>query len=126
MENATADELHAQAAQQWREVVVLGLHDAEDLAYGIIPLLVQALALNPNHLPSLDLLSDLLMEIDACEEAIESAEKMQALAPDHADAQKKLAALHSDEENQRRLVRAYLRQKRLQLTRTPPATENGA
>ncbi len=120
MENATADDLHAQADQQWREVVELGLHDAEDLVYGIMPLLVRALGLNPNHLPSLDLLSDLLMEIDACEEAVEFAEKMLALAPDHADGRKKLTALVSGAENRRRLTRAYLHQKRLQLTRTPP------
>ena len=119
MENSTADELHARAAQQRREVVELGLHDAEDLVYGIIPLLVRALDLNPNHLPSLDLLSDLLMEIDACEEAVEFAEKLLALAPDNADGRKKLAALASGEENRRRLVRAYLHQKRLQLTRSP-------
>ena len=35
MKNLTADELHAQADQQRREVVELGLHDAEDLVYGI-------------------------------------------------------------------------------------------
>ena len=117
MKNSTADELHAQAAQQRREIVELGLHDAEDLVYGIMPLLVRALDLDPNHLPSLDLLSDLLMEIDACEEALELAEKLLVLAPDSADGRKKLAALVSDEENRRRLVRAYLHQKRLQLTR---------
>ena len=119
MENSTADDLHAQADQQWREVVELGLHDAEDLVYGIMPLLVRALSLNPNHLPSLDLLSDLLMEIDACEEAVEFVEKLLTLAPDNADGRKKLAALASGEEAQRRLVRAYLHQKRLQLTRNP-------
>jgi len=80
-------------------------------------LLVRALDLDPNHLPSLDLLSDLLMEIDACEEAIELVEKLLTLAPDNADGRKKLAALVSGEENRRRLVRAYLHQKRLQLTR---------
>ncbi len=120
MEHSTADDLHAQADQQWREVVELGLHDAEDLVYGIMPLLVRALGLDPNHLPSLDLLSDLLMEIDACEDAVELAEKMLTLAPDNADGRKKLAALASGEENQHRLVRAYLHQKRLQLTRKNP------
>ncbi|HHW77414.1 MAG TPA: hypothetical protein GX399_10390 [Xanthomonadaceae bacterium] len=130
MENPTAIELYAQAHRQWREVVELDLHDSEDIVYGIMPLLVRGLSLAPDHLPSLDLLSDMLMEIGACEEAVEFVEKMLELAPDDADYRKKLTALASDEDNRRRVVRVYLHQKRLRLAKdvaaesappTPPA-----
>jgi len=117
VENATADELYTQAHQQWREVVELGLHDSEDIVYGIMPLLVQGLGLDADHLPSLDLLSDMLMEIGAYDEAVEFAERMRDLAPDHADYRQKLAALADGESNRRRVVRVYLHQKRLQLTK---------
>lgn len=115
MEHATAAELYARAYQQWREVVELGLHDSEDLVYGIMPLLVEALNLDPDHLPSLDLTSDMLMEVGAYEEAIELVEKMLSLLPDDADYRKKLTVLASDVEQQRRVIRAYLHHKRLRL-----------
>ncbi len=115
MEHATAAELYARAYQQWREVVELGLHDSEDLVYGIMPLLVEALNLDPDHLPSLDLTSDMLMEVGAYEEAIELVEKMLSLLPDDADSRKKLTVLASDVEQQRRVIRAYLHHKRLRL-----------
>lgn len=117
MENASADELYSQAHREWREIVELGLHGSEDIVYGIMPLLVQGLGLDSDHLPSLDLLSDMLMEIGAYDEAVEFAEKMRDLAPDHTDSRQKLAALASDQSNRRRVVRAYLHQKRLRLTR---------
>lgn len=115
MEQATATELYARSHQQWREVVELGLHDSEDLVYGIMPLLVEALNLDPDHLPSLDLMSDMLMEVDAYEEATELVEKMLGLNPDDADSRKKLTVLMSPLEQQRRVVRAYLHQKRQRL-----------
>lgn len=117
MENATAADLYAQAHRQWREVVELGLHDSEDIVYGIMPLLVQGLGLDPDHAPSLDLLSDMLMEIGAYDEAVEFAEKMLDLVPDDADYRQKLAVLADGADNRRRVVRAYLHQKRLRLTK---------
>ena len=75
MENATAAELYTQAYRQWREVVELDLQDSEDIVYGIMPLLIQGLGLDPDHLPSLDLLSDMLMEIGAYDEALSSRRK---------------------------------------------------
>jgi tetratricopeptide (TPR) repeat protein len=115
MEHATATELYARACQQWREVVELGLHDSEDLVYGIMPLLVEALNLDPDHLASLDLMSDMLMEVGAYEEATELVEKILSLTPDNADSRKKLTALVSNVDQQRRVVRAYLHQKRQRL-----------
>lgn len=85
--------------------------------YGIMPLLVKALGLDPDCLPALDLLSDLLMEIAVYDEALELVEKMLGLAPDHDPYRQKLNALVSEEQNQRRQIRAYLHQKRQQLTR---------
>lgn len=117
MENASADELYSQARREWREVVELGLHDSEDIVYGIMPLLARGLGLDSDHLPSLDLLSDMLMEVGAYDEAVEFAEKMRDLAPDQTDSRQKLAALASDQSDRRRVVRAYLHQKRLRLTR---------
>lgn len=115
METATAAELYTQACQQWWEVVELGLHDSEDVVYGITPLLARALSLDPDHLPALDLLSDMLMEVGAYEEAAEFVEKMLSLAPDSSAYRKKLTALASSGENLRRTVRVYLHQKRQQL-----------
>ncbi len=54
-----------------------------------MPLLVQGLGHDPDHLPSLDLLSDMLMEVGAYDEAVEFAEKMLDLAPDDADYKRK-------------------------------------
>ncbi len=126
MEHATAAELQMRAYQQWREVVELGLHDYEDLVYGIMPLLIEALNLDPDHLPSLDLMSDMLMEVGAYEEATELVEKMLGLTPDDTDYRKKLTVLVSDAAQQRRVVRAYLHQKRLRLIHgdapNPPQT----
>lgn len=115
METATATALYEQAIQQWEEVVGLGLHGSEDIVYGIIPLLVKGLELDPDHLPLLDLLSDLLMEIGAYDEALEFAEKLCNVVPDEKDYQQKQAVLADDDSNRRRAVRAYLRQKRQRL-----------
>jgi len=118
VDNATATELWAKAREQWREAVELGLHDSEDIVYGILPLLVQGLREDPDHLPSLDLLSDMLMEIGAYEEAVEFAEKMCDLMPDDADCQRKWSVLTGEENNRRRAIRVYLHQKRLWLTKS--------
>lgn len=115
MENATASELFTKARQQWRDAVELGLHDSEDIVSGILPLLVQGLRSDPDHWPSLDLLSDMLMEIGAYDEAVEFAEKMRDLRPEDADFQRKFSALAEETGNRRRAIRAYLHQKRLRL-----------
>lgn len=115
METATSTALYEQAKHQWEEAVDLGLHGSEDIVYGIIPLLVKGLELDPDHLPSLDLLSDLLMEIGAYDEALEFAEKLCDVVPDESDYQQKRAVLADDDSNRRRAVRAYLRQKRQRL-----------
>jgi len=117
MENAAAVELYTEARRQWQEAVELDLYASEDIVYGIMPLLVKALSLDPDHLPALDLLSDLLMEISVYDEALELVEKMLSLAPDNDMYRQKLNALISEGQNQRRQARAYLHQKRLQLTR---------
>ena len=117
MENATAADLYALACQQWREAVELDLQGSEDIVYGLMPLLVQGLNLEPDHLPSLDLLSDMLMEIGAYDEAIEFAERMHDLAPEEADYLQKLTALTSEDNHRRRAVRAYLHQKRQRLAK---------
>lgn len=117
MENAAAVELYTEALKQWREAVELDLYASEDIVYGIMPLLVKALGLESDHLPALDLLSDLLMEIGVYDEALELVEKMLSLMPDNDIYQQKLNALTSEGQNQRRQARAYLHQKRQQLTR---------
>lgn len=117
MENAAAVELYTEALKQWREAVELDLHASEDIVYGIMPLLVKALGIDPDDLPTLDLLSDLLMEIGVYDEALELAEKMLSLMPENDVYRQKLNALTSEEQSQRRQVRAYLHQKRQQLTR---------
>ncbi|MEI2783919.1 MAG: tetratricopeptide repeat protein [Candidatus Competibacter sp.] len=117
MENATVADLYARACQQWREAVELDLHRSEDIVYGLMPLLVQGLGHDPDHLPSLDLLSDMLMEVGAYDEAVEFAEKMLDLAPDDADYKQKMAVLADEVDNRRRVVRVYLHQKRLRLTK---------
>jgi tetratricopeptide (TPR) repeat protein len=117
MENAAAVELYTEALGQWREAVELDLYASEDIVYGIMPLLVKALSFDPDHLPALDLLSDLLMGIGVYDEAIELVEKMLSLAPDHDVYRQKMNALVGEEQSQRRQVRAYLHQKRLELTR---------
>ena len=117
MENAAAVELYTEARRQWREAVELDLYASEDIVYGIMPLLVKGLSFDPDHLPALDLLSDLLMGIGVYDEALELVEKMLSLAPDNDMYRQKLNALISEGQNQRRQARAYLHQKRLQLTR---------
>ena len=112
---ATAAEIYQEASQQWEEAVELDLYRSEDIVYGIMPLLVRGLDLDPDHVPSLDLLSDMLMEIGGYDEAIEYAEKLRALAPDGAGYQEKLSALTDFENDQRRAVRVYLHQKRQRL-----------
>ena len=102
MENTTATELYAQVYRQWQEVVELGLHESEDIVNGIMP---------P---PALDLLSDLLMELGAYEEAVELVERMLVLCPDDPGYRGKLDAL-AGEGNRRRSIRAYLHQKRQQV-----------
>ncbi|MCP5195642.1 MAG: hypothetical protein H6974_02445 [Gammaproteobacteria bacterium] len=117
MENAATVDLYTQALRQWREAVELDLYASEDIVYGIMPLLVKILSLDADDLLALDLLSDLLMEIGAYDEAVELVEKMLDLAPDDDHYRQKLNMLVSEEQNQRRQIRAYLHQKRQQLTR---------
>lgn len=114
MENTTATELYAQVYRQWQEVVELGLHESEDIVSGIMPPLARALSLEPDYLPALDLLSDMLMELGAYEEAVELVEKMLGLCPDDPGYRGKLDALAGNG-NRRRSVRAYLHQKRQQV-----------
>ena len=119
METATIAQLHMRAYQEWQEIVELDLHNSEDIVYGIMPLLSEALSRDPDHLPSLDLMSDMLLEINAWEEAFEFMEKMFSLAQDDPDYRPKLALLNSDPQTRRHAIRAYLHRKRLQLNRNP-------
>lgn len=120
MEYATATDLYAQAQQQWQEAIELDLHESEDIVYAIMPLLAQSLNLEPDYAPSLDLLSDILMEIGAYDEALEFAERLHDLALDQPDYDQKLAALTAEQQHRRRLSRAYLRQKRQRLVGGEP------
>lgn len=115
MQNAMATDLYTRACQQWREAVELDLHGSQDIIYGIIPLLVEGLSLEPDHRPSLDLLSDLLLELGDYDEAHELVEKTGQLAPDDPDYQQKQALFSGDERHRWQATRIYLRQKRLQL-----------
>lgn len=119
METATVAQLHMRAYQEWQEVVELDLHNSEDIVYGIMPLLSEALSQDPDHLPSLDLMSDMLLEIGAWEEAREFIEKMLSLVQDNPDYRPKLALLNSDQKTRRHAIRGYLHQKRLHLNRNP-------
>ncbi len=76
-----ADIYYQQARQRWVEVLGLSLYDDKKIIVGITPLLESALRINPNHIPSLSLLSELFIMLEAYEEAKGLASKLQALEP---------------------------------------------
>jgi hypothetical protein len=108
----SADDLYQEARDRWAKVVDLGVYDDERVIYGVTPLLEKALRQNPQHVKSLALLSDLLMQMGADDEASGLLTKLRELEPDAKAHQEKAAFLRKKRTKERRdEIRHYLARK---------------
>jgi hypothetical protein len=108
----SADELYQEARDRWAKAVDLGVYDEESVIYGVTPILGKALRQNPQHVKSLALLSDLLMQMGADEEASRLLTKLRELEPDAKGHQEKAALLQQKRSKERRdEIRGYLAMK---------------
>ena len=79
--NRSADSLYIEARALWAKVVNLSIYDNEDMLYSVVRLLKKARQQNANHVPSLVLLSDLFMQLDADSEAMQVVDLLLTLQP---------------------------------------------
>lgn len=88
--NRSAEGFYREARALWAKVVNLRIYDSEDMLRSAVRLLEKARQQNANHVPSLVLLSDLLMQLDAAGEAMQVVDSLLTLEPDNqTHAQKK-------------------------------------
>jgi cytochrome c-type biogenesis protein CcmH/NrfG len=91
--NNSADGLYQKARDRWAEAVDLSLYDSEEVISPVIEILNQALRKDRNHVKSLALLSDLLMEMGRDRDASMLVAQLRDLEPDAKAHQKKEALL---------------------------------
>lgn len=101
-----------EARALWAKVVNLSIYDNEDMLRSVVRLLEKARQKNANHVPSLVLLSDLLMQLDADGEAMQAVEALLTLEPDnqtHARKKVLIQQLRTDRsDSNRHAVREYV------------------
>lgn len=95
----SAEQLYKDARIRWAKAVRSGIYDNEDMIYRSIGLLEQARQQNPNHVNSLVLLSDLLMELGAVDEAIDTVDSLLSLEPNNRTHRRKQQLLRQVQSN---------------------------
>ena len=89
--NRSADHLYLKARTLWTKVVSLSIYDSEDMLYSVADLLQKARQQNARHVPSLVLLSDVLMVLGTEKKAMEVVNALIRLEPhNQTHAQKKV------------------------------------
>ncbi|MBD2019952.1 hypothetical protein H6F43_07090 [Leptolyngbya sp. FACHB-36] len=109
-----AESLYQHAQQQWAEAIDLSLYDDEEIILGTTPLLESALNSDPNHVPSLTLLSELLIMLKAYEEAKDLVYKLRAIEPEneiHSTKQQLLEGLDRSDFEQRFRLECWVLEK---------------
>jgi hypothetical protein len=89
----SAEQLYQQARGQWAHVVDLGLYDDEHAVFGVTGLLQKAIRQDGRHVKALALLSDLLMEVGAYDEASALVARLLELEPEGTEHRWKRAIL---------------------------------
>ncbi|MDV3352583.1 hypothetical protein SPB21_16585 [Leptothoe sp. ISB3NOV94-8A] len=79
--NRSADNLYLDARKRWTRVVSLSIHDSEDMLHSVERLLQKARRQNSRHVPSLVLLSDVLMALGSTQNAMEIVDSLIAIEP---------------------------------------------
>ncbi|MEM1252446.1 MAG: tetratricopeptide repeat protein [Cyanobacteria bacterium P01_H01_bin.21] len=90
----SADHLYLEARSRWTKIVSLSIYDSEDMLASVARLLQKARRQNPRHIPSLVLLSDVLMALGADKKALEVVDSLIALQPRNQTHAQKKALLH--------------------------------
>ncbi len=89
--NRSADHLYLEARSRWTKIVSLSIYDSEDMLRSVARLLQKARQQNSRHVPSLVLLSDVLMALGAERNAMEVIDSLIAIDPgNETHVQKKL------------------------------------
>lgn len=89
----SADHLYLEARSLWTKVVNLSIYDSEDMLTSVARLLHKARQQNARHIPSLVLLSDVLMVLGTERKAMEVIDALIALQPRNQTHAKKKALL---------------------------------
>ena len=97
--NSSADQLYRDARIRWAKAVRSGIYDNEDMICRVIALLEQARQQNPDHVRTLALLSDLLMELGAADEAMDVVDSLLTLQPQNRTYVRKKALLRQLQSN---------------------------
>jgi tetratricopeptide (TPR) repeat protein len=111
-EERSAQDYYLQAHDNWAEILGLSVYDDEDVLGPVAGTLERALRIDPNHVKSLALLSDLQMQMGAYDEARELVSQLITLQPDAAINREKLALLSMPDRLARRdAIRRFLERK---------------
>ena len=97
--NRSADQLYLEARAMWAKVISLSIHDSEDMLHSVISLLEKARRRNSRHIPSLVLLSDLLMALGADSRAMEVVNSLLSLQPNNQTHTRKKVLLQQFQAN---------------------------
>ncbi|MEO0869256.1 MAG: tetratricopeptide repeat protein [Cyanobacteria bacterium J06642_11] len=95
----SADQLYKDARIRWSKAVKCGIYDNEDMICRVIALLEQARQQKSDHVRSLVLLSDLLMELGVADEAMDIVEVLLSLDPGNRTNRRKLQLLQQMQSN---------------------------
>lgn len=80
---SSADALYKDARIRWAKAIKCCIYDNEDMICRVMGLLEQARQQDPNHVRTLVLLSDLLMELGVAEEAMDVVDALLSLEPNN-------------------------------------------
>ncbi len=92
-ETLSADQLYLEARGLWVKAVKRCIYDSEDIICRVMDLLERARQQNPRHVRALVLLSDLLMQLGAADEAMEVVSLLLRLQPNNKTHRRKKALL---------------------------------
>jgi cytochrome c-type biogenesis protein CcmH/NrfG len=111
-QDKSANELYQLARGRWAEILDLSLYDDTKTIFTVTPILAKALRQDPNHVKSLALMSDLLMEVGANAEAAELVARALRLEPGAKRHEDKAALLQKKPSKESRdEIRSYLAMK---------------
>lgn len=85
--------LYRFARRVWKEAIAVGVYDDPASIHNIVSLLQNSLRNDPAHIPSLELLSELFMELKDAREARPLVLQLQALEPGSREHQRKMELL---------------------------------
>lgn len=110
-----AEELYREARARWAAIVDLSVYDDEEIITRVASALEPARAQDPKHVKTLVLLSDILMQLGALDEAMDAIDtlvELEPTSPTHAEKKRLVLALQADFTSENRdAVREFIEER---------------